>query len=220
MIWLQSRTPYGVRGQKSAYSGSIKGETRRRTPYGVRGQKYLYLPSTAYAQPCRTPYGVRGQKFFIMLAISVTATVALLTECVDRNTKMVNVNPIAQSRTPYGVRGQKCEQTYEKRLGYERRTPYGVRGQKSVFVDEVLPGDSRTPYGVRGQKFRKLILCPVLLVSHSLRSAWIEISSSAYFVTCTFVALLTECVDRNNYGIRRGSNGSGVALLTECVDRN
>ena len=36
-----------------------------------------------------------------------------------------------------------------------------------------------------------------LLKSHSLRSAWIEIATNTTVTTRAYVALLTECVDRN-----------------------
>ena len=38
--------------------------------------------------------------------------------------------------------------------------------------------------------------------SHSLRSAWIEIEQAVNFKCIGDVALLTECVDRNPAGIR------------------
>ena len=82
-----------------------------------------------------------------------------------------------------------------------------------------------------------------LIQSHSLRSAWIEIQSGKAEAGVILVALLTECVDRNNcrfmpgqidavshslrsawIEITTGSVSSQaaalVALLTECVDRN
>ena len=55
--------------------------------------------------------------------------------------------------------------------------------------------------------------------SHSLRSAWIEITMINAVSWQIAVALLTECVDRN----MRGGDKFWVfyvALLTECVDRN
>ena len=56
--------------------------------------------------------------------------------------------------------------------------------------------------------------------SHSLRSAWIEILEVAILEGDKFVALLTECVDRNRSSVTGGNLDVWVALLTECVDRN
>ena len=59
------------------------------------------------------------------------------------------------------------------------------------------------------------------LMSHSLRSAWIEICWLIhYFFFRRTVALLTECVDRNISEPFIPDKVNTVALLTECVDRN
>ena len=80
-------------------------------------------------------------------------------------------------------------------------------------------------------------------MSHSLRSAWIEIEADTTVFGYQEVALLTECVDRNlegnltkyydcvmSHSLRSAwieiqsfdeiYNFLNVALLTECVDRN
>ena len=59
-----------------------------------------------------------------------------------------------------------------------------------------------------------------MYLSHSLRSAWIEIRPWVQEYVEELVALLTECVDRNSNGVLTNAKDFPVALLTECVDRN
>ena len=56
-------------------------------------------------------------------------------------------------------------------------------------------------------------------MSHSLRSAWIEIENEYDEAKSIIVAHLTECVDRNTVRLVNDYTAK-VALLTECVDRN
>ena len=63
-------------------------------------------------------------------------------------------------------------------------------------------------------------LAPTCTESHSLRSAWIEILLRTRKPAQASVALLTECVDRNQIPRRLLCMRKPVALLTECVDRN
>ena len=65
-----------------------------------------------------------------------------------------------------------------------------------------------------------LIAWSVANPSHSLRSAWIEIRWRVWMLPRDLVALLTECVDRNVWADAGKEGCVKVALLTECVDRN
>ena len=54
---------------------------------------------------------------------------------------------------------------------------------------------SRSPYGERGLKYRGLSNRRTLLLSLSLRRAWIEIFTTEQLEKTATVALLTESVD-------------------------
>ncbi len=75
------------------------------------------------------------------------------------------------------------------------RTLYGVRGLKSMLLNMSLIYWRRTLYGVRGLKYLSFAGHLVTLESHSVWSAWIEISACDLVTSEGYVAFCMECVD-------------------------
>ena len=86
--------------------------------------------------------------------------------------------PSLSSRSPYGERGLKSERSHSLPVGM-RRSPYGERGLKSRSIEIFSQKVCRSPYGERGLKYRGLSNRRTLLLSLSLRRAWIEMATSS-----------------------------------------
>ena len=89
-----------------------------------------------------------------------------------------------------------ASQKVDKNVQLHGRSPYGERGLKSLAaLQHLLATVGRSPYGERGLKFDYLEPIGLVILSLSLRRAWIEITEDLQTLQNELVALLTESVD-------------------------
>ena len=156
------------------------------------------------------------------LRATLGATVALLTECVDRNCSYCRLIcsewPVALLTECVDRNCLRVPASTEHFKSHSLRSAWIEISLTSAILPFIFRSHSlRSAWIEMYYEAGKRMPAPE---SHSLRSAWIEIWNVPLASMKPVVALLTECVDRNIGTLSAVIMLFGVALLTECVDRN